>query len=65
MDNIYIRIGTYNGQDVYYSAFDNQVAIEKDHQYLVLPDAKERKDLIDFGLIKIVNKILEGEEALK
>ena len=63
MDELYIWIGNYQKQGVYFGVNSNNVMIEKDHTYLVQPTTEERKGLIDTGLIKIVNKILsEGKE---
>ena len=55
-------IGQYKNQDVYLDIPNRQVSIEKDHKYLVTPNTEERKGLIDEGLIKIVNRILEEKE---
>lgn len=63
MDNLYIRIGVYKGEQVYYSPTDNNVYLEKDNTHLATPTAEERKDLIEYGLIKVVNKIILEQDS--
>lgn len=65
LDEGYVPLLVFNGQQVYFDLLGNKVVIQRKTGYLqeALPD--ERKQLIDAGLLTITNALLRGEYDTK
>ena len=65
MNDEYIELMKYKGQQVYYNIKKNQVYIEKDNHYLLRPTMEERRALIHDGLVKKVLDIIKERIEIK
>jgi hypothetical protein len=55
----YIPLIMFKGQQVFYDKVNNEVVVERDHNYLTGPTEEERKPLIDEGLVTKLNQIFK------
>ena len=55
----------YKGEQVFFDPEARKVYIEREHTYLTVPTVDERKGLIDEGIVKLINKLIEKPITLE